>query len=577
MPEDQKSSFSEAVETGASAAHTIRGAIKTGKAISSAAKGAAAGGPYGAVAGAVWAGRKHIGKIIVAVIALLMLPVLFVLMLPGLIFGGLTNAFSPSDPEIPILNSETAIIENANEITFTLNGILGEALDDVLARIEADFAASGADHMEVKNAYSGGPIYNANLFISQYCAAKDKDFESISLNDLAATLRENKQHLYSYTSKQEIRESTVTDPETGEETTVSETWMVYTVRYNGESYFSDVVFQLTDDQKELAADYASNLSLFLGDGLLQNLEAWTGNSITSLGDVTFTDGITPVVYYNQLDERYAGKAYGTDNIGGYGCGPTAMAIVVSSLTDDMVDPVEMAEWSYNNGYWCKSSGSYHALIPAAAGEWGLPVSGCTTAEPQRITDALASSALMKWRYKSEMRVKALIWSVICQQRLAPQFRHEDVHGLILGNSMDLAYQILTSTGGRKHDFFMLDGSYEHFLYLTNNHQGEVILALLCDPVKTAELDRILLQGLTARQPGLAIEHDGVSPDGSPVLFGYFCDLPRIARFNTSLELSERPGTLICFDFQAEVLRSYCGSRVRFQTIDFTKFEGRLFP
>lgn len=332
MPEDQKSSFSEAVETGASAAHTIRGAIKTGKAISSAAKGAAAGGPYGAVAGAVWAGRKHIGKIIVAVIALLMLPVLFVLMLPGLIFGGLTNAFSSSDPEIPILNSETAIIENANEITFTLNGILGEALDDVLARIEADFAASGADHMEVKNAYSGGPIYNANLFISQYCAAKDKDFESISLNDLAATLRENKQHLYSYTSKQEIRESTVTDPETGEETTVSETWMVYTVRYNGESYFSDVVFQLTDDQKELASDYASNLSLFLGDGLLQNLEAWTGNSITALGDVTFTDGITPVVYYNQLDERYAGKAYGTDNIGGYGCGPTATAEFISART-----------------------------------------------------------------------------------------------------------------------------------------------------------------------------------------------------------------------------------------------------
>ena len=147
----------------------------------------------------------------------------------------------------------------------------------------------------------------------------------------------------------------------------------------------------------------------------------------------------------------------------------------------------------------------------------------------------SSSALMKWRYKSEMRVKALIWSVICQQRLSSQFRHEDVHGLILGNSMDLAYQILTSTGGRKHDFFMLDGSYEHFLYLTNDHQGEVILALLCDPGKTAELDRILLQGLTARQPGLAIEHDGISPDGSPVLFGYFCDLPRIARFNTSLD------------------------------------------
>ncbi len=192
----------------------------------------------------------------------------------------------------------------------------------------------------------------------------------------------------------ESREVTSEDPETGEEATSTEIWMVYTIRYNGESYLADHVFALTDEQKELASDYASNLSLFLGDGLLQNVDEWTGNSIPSLGDVTFTDGGTPVVYYNQLDERYASQPYGTDNIGGYGCGPTAMAIVVSSLTDDMVDPVEMAKWSYDNGYWCKSSGSYHALIPAAAEEWGLPVSGCTTSEPQRILDALADGKLV---------------------------------------------------------------------------------------------------------------------------------------------------------------------------------------
>lgn len=54
--------------------------------------------------------------------------------------------------------------------------------------------------------------------------------------------------------------------------------------------------------------------------------------------VIFTDGATEVVYYNQLDERWADLPYGTDNIGGYGCGPTSMAIVVSSLTDQTVDP-----------------------------------------------------------------------------------------------------------------------------------------------------------------------------------------------------------------------------------------------
>ena len=40
------------------------------------------------------------------------------------------------------------------------------------------------------------------------------------------------------------------------------------------------------------------------------------------------------------------------------------------------------------------SGSYHALIPAAAEAWGLPVSGCTASEPQRITDALSSGKLV---------------------------------------------------------------------------------------------------------------------------------------------------------------------------------------
>ena len=71
-----------------------------------------------------------------------------------------------------------------------------------------------------------------------------------------------------------------------------------------------------------------------------------------------------------------------------------MAIVVSTLTGTVVDPVEMAEWAYENGYWCKNSGSYHALIPGAAGHFGLSVSGCTASEPQRILDALSEGKLV---------------------------------------------------------------------------------------------------------------------------------------------------------------------------------------
>ena len=88
-----------------------------------------------------------------------------------------------------------------------------------------------------------------------------------------------------------------------------------------------------------------------------------------------------------MDERWANKPYGTDNIGGYGCGPTSMSIVVSSLTDDIVDPVEMAEWAYKNGGWCSKSGSYHSLIPNAAKAWGLNVEGCTASEPDTLPPA----------------------------------------------------------------------------------------------------------------------------------------------------------------------------------------------
>ncbi|WP_353852746.1 C39 family peptidase [Dehalobacter restrictus] len=118
------------------------------------------------------------------------------------------------------------------------------------------------------------------------------------------------------------------------------------------------------------------------------------SGVTSYDGVTFTDGATPVFYYNQRDERFRDKPYGTDNIGGYGCGPTAMAMVVSSLTGKTIDPVEMAKWSRDNGYWAPGGGSYHSLIPGAAKAFGLQAEGCPAKEPQKIVDALSSGKLV---------------------------------------------------------------------------------------------------------------------------------------------------------------------------------------
>lgn len=399
MAQQERSSLTEAAEISSGVAGAVRGAARTGKAVSGAAKGIAAAGPFGAAAAVLWTHRKAVAAIIAGLLAL---PLLFIMLLPSLIFGGLTQAGSEGNPDSPILNDNAAIVENINQISISISNLLEEGQDDVRARIDTDFASSGADQKEIINPYESSPAYNANRFIAMYCAAKNQDYASISLKDMEEMIRKAKDALYTFTSTVELRTTMVTettiDEETGQATVtekeITEKWKIYTIVYRGEAYFEDKIFALSDDQKELAENYAQNLSVFLGDGMMQGLLPAESADRVSLGDIRFSDGATQVVYYNQLDKRYADKPYGTDDIGTYGCGPTCMAMVVSSLTNDTVDPIEMARWAYENGYWCSKSGSYHSLIPGAAKAWGLPVQGCGKTQGQRIVDALSQGKLV---------------------------------------------------------------------------------------------------------------------------------------------------------------------------------------
>ncbi len=217
------------------------------------------GGPYGAAAGLALGAGRHAGKFLTAAAVLLMLPVLFILMLPSLIFGGLISSGNSGQP---ILNDNAAIIQNTNDIAFAVNEILGEGITDAEARIAQDFAATSGDNYEIINPYASDMTSNTNSFIAQYCAAKGENWDTISLADMQAILRQGKSSLYSYTRTSETR--TVEDDDLDTEDVVEtreETWYIYTLSYNGEGYFADTVFHLTDDQKALAGDYAQNLSL----------------------------------------------------------------------------------------------------------------------------------------------------------------------------------------------------------------------------------------------------------------------------------------------------------------------------
>ena len=97
---------------------------------------------------------------------------------------------------------------------------------------------------------------------------------------------------------------------------------------------------------------------------------------TQEGTLIQKDGINDLMYYAQTDSRWAQKFYGEkDTIEEYGCGPTSMSIVISSMTSTLIDPVQMCAWAYEKGYWYSKSGSTHNLIPEAAMAFGLKAQG----------------------------------------------------------------------------------------------------------------------------------------------------------------------------------------------------------
>lgn len=97
-----------------------------------------------------------------------------------------------------------------------------------------------------------------------------------------------------------------------------------------------------------------------------------------------TGGPVKVVCYLQSDERWGQLKYGSDRISTHGCGPTAMAMVVSSMTDTVILPQDMAQWAVDHGHWARRSGSYHSIVIDAATFFGLDAKSY----PLRNTDAL---------------------------------------------------------------------------------------------------------------------------------------------------------------------------------------------
>lgn len=362
----ESSGFDEAMDVGTSTISHLK-ALKTASTITKAGFGAA-GGPFTAAIGIAIANRHGIAKIIIVIIAILLLPVLFILMLPGLIFGSLME-------DTDALNSNTIINDNIRASREAIVEVLEESHADILSEINAAIAKlPEGDTASINDSYTYNISVNANLLISQFCASQD-NYENINLRKLKSLIRKNKDGLFSY----DVATETVTmevvveggaegenSPEGNENAepqtkTVTFTRHTYTVQYAGDAYFADHVFHLTDEQKKLAQDYAENLTTFFGN-------AASGVAMA----INLSD---EVLSYRPAVERIAAK-YGMSEYV-----ELILAVMMQESGGRGLDVMQAAEGSFNTKYPHKPNGITDPEYSIECGiqelKYALEKAGCT--------------------------------------------------------------------------------------------------------------------------------------------------------------------------------------------------------
>lgn len=415
-------------------------AVQVGRAmasISGAVKGATAG-PFGAVIGAAIQNRETLKKAVAGIVSLLLIPVLFIVMLPGLVFGNLSE-------NTGALTSNSRINENIRAANEAIVEVLQECHDEVLADVNA--AASRvpeSDAVSITDPYAYYISVNANQLIAQFCASKD-NYRDINVTELKRVIRANKDGLFTYdvsteTVTMEVTVDAGAEGEAGEGTdsqtqTVTFTRHNFVINYAGDSYFADHVFHLNDKQKKVADAYAENLTLFFG------------SSASGIATANVSD---EVLRYRATVEQIAAK---------YGMTPYVeliLAVMMQESGGRGLDVMQAAEGGFNKKYPHVPNGITDPEYSIECGiqelKYALDKAGCTgPTDLDRIKLALQGynygSGYIDWAMERDggyTKANAIAYSdMMCARPNWPYSRYGDKEYV----DHVLRYYIITSTGG----------------------------------------------------------------------------------------------------------------------------------
>lgn len=171
--------------------------------------------------------------------------------------------------------------------------------------------------------------------------------------------------------------------------------------------------------------------------------------------------------------------------------------------------------------------------------------------------------LPEWHENLENRTEILIRSMLRKEGV------EHLDALIFGNDMSAAAKILSDGNMQRQ---LMVSSFERFCFIPMDRNGLLLLEMLKDKNAYEDLCCILTEDFIFSEEENQVINDGYNNDGKPVLICVDCDLKRLVQFISQLDFIGQTGEVICFDFQKEVVKEYCGKNAKVAAVDFEKFQ-----
>lgn len=177
------------------------------------------------------------------------------------------------------------------------------------------------------------------------------------------------------------------------------------------------------------------------------------------------------------------------------------------------------------------------------------------------------SGLINWFRNAEERSKYILAETlmgygIYSSLVVPK-------ALVIGDSMDRMVRIVKESRVLRSPFNIFTDTFSSMCFIPNTEDGDVLLKVLCSVRLRRGLNTALLSGFPRTSTGEEVlDFDASDEAGTPTLFAYDCDMVRISRFLTVLQLNGWSGSMICFDFQYAALSELYGEIVEIRAIDF---------